>query len=161
MRKSILFGLSLWIGIAVTAITPAAAVAQEGDLRFEKTVSWQTGKLIEINALVGPVKIGKLEFTNEGKGGGSIASRFKPGGGASDTQTVLRASFDGQSPKEDEWVVEFTLEFLDSKGKLIDRATGKESWEGEAKTARIDHPILEYVVPMIDKVRIRLEARLD
>lgn len=155
MRKLMILGLFLCIGLA------GAAAAQEGDLRFEKTVSWQPGKLIDVNALVGPVKIGKVEFSNQGKGGGSIASRFKPGGGASDTQTVLRASFDGQNPKEDEWVVEFTLEFLDSKGKLIDRATGKESWEGEAKTARIDHPILEYVVPMIDKVRIRLEARLD
>ncbi len=58
-------------------------------------------------------------------------------------------------------MVEFTLEFLDSKGRVIDRAKGKESWEGEAKTARIDHAILEYVVPMIDKVRIKLEARLD
>ncbi|HEV2853227.1 MAG TPA: hypothetical protein VHC97_10530 [Thermoanaerobaculia bacterium] len=158
MRKLIILGLFLCTGIAMT---PAVASAQEGDLRFEKTVSWQTGKLIEINALVGPVRIGKLEFSNQGKGGGSISSRFRPGGGASDTQTTLRASFDGQNPKEDEWVVEFTLEFLDSKGKLIDRATGKESWEGEAKTARIDHAILEYVVPMIDKVRIRLEARLD
>lgn len=157
MRKLLILGLFLFTGLA---LTPAVASAQEGDLRFEKTVSWQTGKLIEINALVGPVRIGKLEFTNQGRGGGSISSRFR-GGGASDTQTVLRASFDGQNPKEDEWVVEFTLEFLDAKGKLIDRATGKESWEGEAKTARIDHALLEYVVPMINKVRIKLEARLD
>jgi len=138
----------------------AAQTSQEGDLRFEKTVSWQTGKLIELNALVGPVKIGKLELSNQGKGGGSIASRFR-GGAPSDTQTVLRATFDGQNPRDEEWEVEFTLELLDAKGRLIDRATGKESWEGEAKTAKIDHAILEYVVPLIDKVRIRLEARLD
>ena len=158
MRKLMILGSFLWI--AAVLMTPAVATAQEGDLRFEKTVSWQPGKLIDLNALVGPVKIGKVELSNEGKGGGSISSRFR-GGGASDTETVLRASFDGQNPKEDEWVVDFTLEFLDSKGRLIDRAKGKESWEGEAKTARIDHAILEYVVPMIDKVRIKLEARLD
>ena len=157
MRKSLILGLFFWVGIAGAA---AAQTAQEGDLRFEKTVPWQTGKLIELNALVGPVKIGKLELSNEGKGGGSIASRFR-GGAPSDTQTVLRAAFDGQNPKDDEWEVAFTLDFLDGKGRLIDRATGKESWEGEAKTARIDHAILEYVVPLIDKVRIRLEARLD
>lgn len=160
MRKLMILGLFLWIGMA-GMVTPRMATAQEGDLRFEKTVPWQTGKLIEINALVGPVKIGKLEFTNQGKDGGSIASRFRTGGGPSDTETVLRASFDGQNPKEDEWVVEFTLEFLDSKGRLIDRGKGQEGWEGEAKTAKVDHAILDYVVPMIDKVRIRLEARLD
>ena len=157
MRKLMILGLFLWIGLA--GVT--AAAAQEGDLRFEKTVSWQTGKLIEINALVGPVKIGKVELTNEGKGGGSISSRFRTGGGPSDTETLLRASFDGQNPKEDEWVVEFTLEFLDSKGRVIDRGKGQDSWEGEAKTAKVEHAILEYVVPMIDKVRIKLEARLD
>jgi hypothetical protein len=154
VRKSLILGLFFWIGIA------GAGMAQEGDLRFEKTVAWQTGKLIDVNALVGPVKIGKLELSNEGKSGGSISSRFR-GGAPSDTQTVLRASFDGQNPKDEEWEVEFTLEFLDSKGRLIDRATGKESWEGEAKTARIDHAILEYVLPLIDKVKIRMEARLD
>lgn len=154
MRKLIILGLFLCAGLA------DAALAQEGSLRFEKTVDWQTGKLISLGTAVGPVRIGKVEFSNEGKGGGSISSRFR-GGAASDTQTVLRASFDGENPKDEEWVVAFTLEFLDSKGRLIDRATGKESWEGEAKTARIDHAILEYVVPMIDKVRIKLEARLD
>lgn len=155
MRKLIILGLFLSIGLS-----GAAGAQEEGSLRFEKTVNWTTGKLIDLNALVGPVRIGKLEFSNEGKGGGSIASRFR-GGGASDTQTTLRATFDGENPKEDEWVVTFTVEFLDRNGKLIDRATGKEGFEGEAKTARIDHPILEYVVPMIDKVRIKLEAKFD
>lgn len=155
MRKLIILGLFLSIGLA-----GAAGAQEEGSLRFEKTVNWTTGKLIDLNALVGPVRIGKLEFSNEGRGGGSIASRFR-GGGASDTQTTLRATFDGENPKEDEWVVTFTVEFLDRNGKLIDRATGKEGFEGEAKTARIDHPILEYVVPMIDKVRIKLEAKFD
>lgn len=155
MRKLLTFGLFLWIGLA-----GAAGAQEEGSLRFEKTVSWTTGKLIDVGATVGPVRIGKVEFSNEGKGGGSIASRFR-GGGASDTQTTLRATFDGENPKEDEWVVTFTLELLDRNGKLIDRMTGKEGFEGEAKTARIDHPILEYVVPMIDKVRIKLEARFD
>jgi hypothetical protein len=155
VRKLFIIGLFLWIGLA-----GAAGAQEEGNLRFEKTVSWTTGKLQDLGATVGPVRIGKVEFSNEGKGGGSIASRLRSGG-ASDTQTTLRASFDGENPKEDEWVVTFTLEFLDKNGKLIDRATGKEGFEGEAKTARIDHPILEYVVPMIDKVRIKLEARFD
>jgi hypothetical protein len=155
VRKLVILGLFLWIGLA-----GAAGAQEEGSLRFEKTVNWTPGRLIDLNALVGPVRIGKVEFSNEGKGGGSIASRFR-GGGASDTQTTLRATFDGENPKEDEWVVTFTLELLDKNGKLIDRATGKEGFEGEAKTARIDHPILEYVVPMIDKVRIKLEAKFD
>jgi hypothetical protein len=157
VRKLMIFGLFLWLGLAGAV---NAGMAQEGSLRFEKTVAWSTGKLIDLNTTVGPVRIGKVEFSNQGKGGGSISGRFR-GGGASDTETTLVATFDGENPKEDEWVVTFTLEFLDSKGRLIDRATGKESFEGEAKTAKVSHAILEYVVPMIDKVRIKLEARLD
>ena len=153
MRRAMIFGVFLWMALA------GAAFAQEGSLRFEKTVDWQTGKLIKLDALVGPVRIGSVELSNEGKGGGGITSRIR--GGGSDTQTTLRATFDGENPKEDEWVVTFTLEFLDSKGRLIDRAVGKEGFEGEAKTAKVDHPILEYVVPMIDQVRIKLEARYD
>jgi hypothetical protein len=156
MWRSAAFKMWL-IGMALAVV----ASAQEGSLRFEKTVPWQTGKLIALDTVVGPVRIGKVEFSNEGKGGGSIATRFRTGGGPSDTQTVLRASFDGENPKEDEWVVTFTLEFLDSKGNLIDRGSGKEGFEGEAKNARVEHPILTYVVPMISKVRIKLEARLD
>lgn len=144
------------IGLALAAV----ASAQEGSLRFEKTVAWQTGRLIDLNAQVGPVRIGKVEFSNQGKGGGSIATKIR-GGGGSGTQTVLRATFDGENPKDDEWVVTFTLELLDAKGQLIDRGTGKESFEGEAKNARVEHSILSYVVPMIAKVRIKLEARLD
>ena len=142
MRKVMILGLFLWMGLA------GLAWPQEGSLRFEKTVSWTTAKLLDLNATVGPVRIGKVEFSNQGKGGGSIASRFR--GGASDTQT-----------KEDEWVVTFTLEFLDRNGKLIDRATGKQGFEGEARTVNVDHSILEYVVPMIDKVRIKMEAKLE
>ncbi len=157
MRKLMIFGMFLWLGLAGAV---GAGMAQEGSLRFEKTVPWSTGKLIDLNTTVGPVRIGKVEFSNQGKGGGSISDRFR-GGGASDTETILMATFDGENPKEDEWVVTFTLEFLDAKGRLIDRATGKEGFEGEAKTAKVSHAILGYVVPMIDKVRIKLEARLD
>src|ERR1041384_2100453 len=85
--------------------------AQEGSLRFEKTVPWQTGKLIPLDAKVGPVRVAKVSFSDAGKGGGSgagaIVERLR-GGGASDTQSTLRASFDGENPSEEEWVVTYT-----------------------------------------------------
>jgi hypothetical protein len=39
--------------------------------------------------------------------------------------------------------------------------TKKSSWEGEAKPYDLDHEILEYVVPLIAQVRIKMEGRLD
>lgn len=159
MRKITISGL---FALFVLAAALAPAGAQEGrSLRFEKTVSYKTGKLIDLNAAVGPVRIAKVELSQPSGSSGSIVDRIRSGGGSSETQSTIRASFDAENPDEDEWVVTFTLDFLDSRGRLIDRAVGKEGLEGEAKVVKVDHQILTYVLPMIDRVEIRLEARLD
>ena len=151
--------------VVVVALLSLAAFAgaQEGSLRFERTVAFQTDKSIELGARVGPVRVGRLEFSAGGGGvRDSILSRVRVGGGGDgDTTTALRASFDTENPTADEWVVTYTLEFLDRQGKLIDRASRSEGFEGEADVLRLDHSILTYVVPMIDKVKVRLEAHLD
>lgn len=144
----------------ITTASPASA--QERSLRFEKTVDWQLGKLINLNATVGPVKVAKVEFAQP-EGGSvkdSIVGRIR-GGGSSETQATVRASFDSENPEEDEWVVTYTLDLLDSKGRLIDRIVKSEGLEGEAEVVQIDHSTLKYVLPFISKVKIRLEARFD
>jgi hypothetical protein len=159
MRKTSISGLFALLVLAA-ALAPAGA-AEPRSLRFEKTVDYRTDKLIDLGATVGPVRIAKVEFSQPGGGSGSIVDRLRSGGGSSETQSTLRAAFDAENPEEDEWVVTFTLDFLDSKGRLIDRAVGKEGLEGEAQVIKVDHQILTYVLPMIDKVEIKLEARLD
>jgi len=158
MRKFRISGLFI---LLVWAALLAPAAAEEGrSLRFEKTVSYKTGKLIDLNATVGPVRIAKVEFSQPSGSSGSIVDRIR-GGGSSETQSMIRASFDAENPEEDEWVVTFTLDFLDSRGRLIDRAAGKEGLEGESHVVKVDHQILTYVLPMIDRVEVKLEARLD
>lgn len=158
MRKFALLAIA-----TLFLVLPASA--QERSLRFEKTVDWQLGKLIELNATVGPVRVGKVEFAQP-EGGSvkdSIVGRIRGGGGggSAETQATVRASFDSENPEEDEWVVTYTLDLLDSKGRLIDRIVKSEGLEGEAKVVQIDHSTLKYVLPFIDKVKIRLEARFD
>lgn len=159
MRNLKISGLCALFLLAA-ALAPAGA-AEQRSLRFEKTVNYKTGKLIDLNATVGPVRIAQVEFSQPSSGSGSIVDRLRSGGGSSETQSTLRASFDAENPEEDEWVVTFTLDFLDSKGRLIDRAVGKEGLEGESTVVKVDHAILTYVLPMIDRVEIKLEARLD
>jgi hypothetical protein len=159
MRKTSISGLFTLLVLAA-ALAPAGA-AEPRSLRFEKTVNYKTGKLLDLDATVGPVQIALVEFSQPGGGGGSIVDRIRSGGGSSETQSILRASFDAENPEEDEWVVTFTLDFLDGRGRLIDRAVGKEGLEGEAKVVKVDHQILTYVLPMIERVEIKLEARLD
>ncbi len=136
----------------------SAAAQPQGSLRFEKTVPWQLDKRLPLNATIGPVRVASVEFSKGGAGGGALLGRLR---GASDTEAGLRAAFETENPSADEWVVTYTLDFLDAKGKLIDRVSGKKGFEGEADTYRLDHAILEYVLPFIDRVKVRLEARLD
>lgn len=159
MRKTRISGLCALLMLAA-ALAPAGA-AEQRSLRFEKTLDYKTGKLIDLDATVGPVRIAQVEFSQPSGGSGSIVDRIRSGGGSSETESTIRASFDAENPEEDEWVVTFTLDFLDSRGRLIDRATGKEGLEGESKVVKVDHQILTYVLPMIDRVEIKLEARLD
>jgi hypothetical protein len=157
MRKIKISGLFALLVLAAAL----AGAAESRSLRFEKNVNYQTDKLINLDATVGPVRIAKVEFSQPSGGSGSIVDRIRSGAGSSETQSTLRASFDAENPEEDEWVVTFTLDFLDSRGRLIDRAVGKEGLEGEAKVIKVDHQILTYVIPMIDRVEVKLEARLD
>ena len=148
--------------IAVLATT-AAAVAQDGGLRFEKTVPYRLGESLSLGARVGPVRVDSVVLST-GSGGGmrdSIMSRVRPGGGDSDVSTTIKAGFDTQNPTDEEWQVTYTVEFLDKNGKVIDRASKKGSVEGEAKIITVDHSTLTYVVPAISRVRIKLEAKLD
>ena len=49
----------------------------------------------------------------------------------------------------------------DAGNKVIDRATRKQNWEEEAKIWNFDHPILEYVLPMVADIKISFSGRLD
>jgi hypothetical protein len=154
---------ALILAVAFAAIASISS-AQERSLRFEKTVDYRLGKLIELNATVGPVRVSKVEFSQP-EGGSvkdSIMGRMRGGGGGSpDTHATIRAGFDTENPDEEEWVVTYTLDLLDSKGRLIDRIVKSEGLEGEAKVVNADHSTLKYVLPFVDKVKIRLEARYD
>lgn len=159
-RKTFLAFAFAFAALAATAPAPG----QDGGLRFEKTVPYRLDHTHTLGARVGPVRVDSVVLSTGGGGGmrDSILSRVRPPGAADpEVSTTIRASFDSQNPNEEEWVVTYTLDFLDKDGRLIDRATKKGSLEGEAKYVNVDHSTLTYVVPAIAKVRIRLEARLD
>ena len=164
MARKILVSAALSVLVLAGA---GAAAAQDGSLRFERTVAFERGELISLGAQVGPVRVANVRLSVGSSGGGpggGIRERIMgsmPGGGDPETRTTITASFDTENPREEEWVVTYTLDFLDSKGKLIDRATKSKGFEGEATTYEVEHSTLTYVMPFIAKVRIRLEAKYD
>ena len=137
------------------------SAAQDSGLRAERVVDYATGKAFPLDVKVGPVTVQSVEFSDRGRAGSGGLGSLVRGATVSETSTTIRAHFLAENATADEWEVTFTLEFLDDSGRLIDRATKKSTWEGQAKPTDLDHPILQYVVPSIARVRIRMEARLD
>jgi len=158
MRRRRLAAVAL-IGAAATL---GVAAQETHSLRAERTVEFRTGKVFDIASQIGQVRIASVELRDLGRGygRGGIAGRMRPTSD-SEVSTTIRAHFLAENPTSEDWEVTFVLEFLDKNGKLVDRATKKSKWDGEAKPYDFDHQILEYVVPLIAQVRIKLEGRQD
>ena len=147
------------VGLAFALVLALAGTAAAQTNRFDKTFHFQIDEAAKLDAKVGPVKIDNVKVTNMGRGFGR--GGFGPKGmQPSEGSTTLRLAFDVNNPGED-WEVAFSIEFLDKAGKVIDRVTRKHGWKEEAEIYKIDHPILEYVLPMISDVKISLSGRLD
>lgn len=144
--------------VLAAAVRSAPVRAQETSLRAERVVPYATGAASPLKVKVGPVNVQSVEFTDRGRAASGLPGLRST---VSEMATTLRGHFVVENPSSDEWEVTFTLEFRDKAGKVIDRATKKGKWEGEAKPLDFDHAILSYVVPMIADVRITFEARLD
>jgi hypothetical protein len=147
------------LGPALVFVLALAGTAAAQTNRFDKTFHFQIDDSTKLDAKVGPVMIDNVKVTNMGRGFGR--GGFGPKGmQPSEGSTTLRFAFDVNNPDED-WELTFTLELLDKAGKVIDRASKKGSWKEEAKVWNFDHPILEYVLPMIAEVKISMSGRLD
>jgi len=55
--------------------------------------------------------------------------------------------------------VTFTVEFIDKAGKVVDRTSKKENYDNESAKLTMEHPLLEYVLPMISDVRVTVLGR--
>ncbi|MEO7271812.1 MAG: hypothetical protein ABIX28_19285 [Vicinamibacterales bacterium] len=153
-------GALLGLIASLVVVGSLAAGAQETTLRAERTFDYQPGRAVTLGAKVGAVNVQTVEFSERRGSTGGFTTRIT-GGSDSETTTTVRAHVLAENATADEWQVTFTLEFLDRDNRLIDRATKKSSWEGEAKPTDLDHPLLTYVVPLIAKVRVKMEAKLD
>jgi hypothetical protein len=151
-------------GAAALVAAPASLLhAQQSSLRGQQTVEFRTSRAATLPLKVGPVAFSSVEFSDLGRGSGrgGFGSVLRSATSASEASTTLRAHFLAENPTAEEWEVTIAMEFLDKAGKVIEKTTRKASWEGEAKPYNFDTEILEYVVPLIARVRITLEARYD
>ena len=150
--------LAIFMALGIIVASATMFGARQESLRAERTVPFRTSEPQTVGATVGPIKVSTVRFSDLGR---PPARTFSLAGRASEFSTTLRAAFEAENPKAEDWQVKFTLEYLDKAGKSIDRAEKSGGLEGEAKTVQVDHDLLTYVIPSIDRVRIRMEAKLD
>ena len=155
MRKSLLLLLALLL------TGGALAGADQPSLQAEKTLKYRTGSPTTLDVRVGPVKVSSVKVTTGGSGGIGATLKAKMTNVDPETQATLQFAFDAENPEKVAWKVTYTIEFLDAKGEVIDRFTSKATYEGEAKTSSFDHVILKAALPLIDRVRIKMQAALD
>jgi hypothetical protein len=152
---------ALWltaVGLCMAA-TVAWAAQDTHSLSAERSFDFRTGKVFDLAVQIGQVKIASVEFPNLGRGYGQGGFAPRVRGSDSEASTTIRAHVLAENPTTEKWEVSFILEFLDKNGKLIDRVTKKSKWDHEAKPYDLDHELLDYVVPMIAQVRIKLEGK--
>ncbi len=151
----------------VVAFVPAVLLAAAGftaaqsSLRAESTVTYTTGKAIPLDLVAGPVKVATVKFTVGDDGSMKSTIREKMARMDPATQTMTHVSFDAENPKHEEWKINYSVEYLDANGKVVDRFTKADSYEGQAKTTTFDHITMKAVLPLVEKVRIKLQAEAD
>ena len=147
------------IGLIALALFVVPAITPAQTNRVEKTLPYRLDQSHKLDVKVGPVMIDSVKMTNMGRGFGR--GGFGPKGlQPSEGSTTLRLAFDVNNPGED-WEITFVVELFDKDGKVIDRVTKKKKWEEAAEIWNFDHPILEYVLPMVADVKISMSGRLD
>lgn len=149
-------------GAMAISMSTAPVRAQPTSLRAQQALDYRTGRAFELPLTVGPVKFSSVEFSDLGRGYGraGLGGRLRTATAASEASTTLRAHFLAENATAEEWDVSITMELLDRAGKVIERVTKRASWEGEAKPYDFDTEVLEYVVPMIARVRLTFEAKV-
>lgn len=117
------------------------------------------GKPHALTTVAGPVKIKSVTMTNLGKGYARTVLGVRTAPAPSELSTTLRLVFEVENPVKEDWEVTFTVEFMDKAGKVVDRTSKKENYDDETAKMTFEHPLLEYVVPLISDMRITVMGR--
>jgi hypothetical protein len=146
-------------GLAALAAVVVLSSPVAGQSNADQSVPFEADKTHALTTVAGPVKVTTLKLTNLGRGysrgGISLRSVSPP----SELSTTMRLAFDVNNPTREEWDVTFTVEFMDKAGKVVDRVSKKENYENESGVLTIEHPLLEYVIPMISTMRVSIVGR--
>lgn len=157
MTPTIALRQMLALGLTLLVLMPA--LAAQGETKAEKTVAYGVDKAIPLDSTVGPVKITTLRITDLGRGYGRGGLSLRSVRPPSELTTTLRFAFEVNNPIEEEWDVTFTVDLLDREGKVIDRASKTENYEEEAAVLTIEHPLIEYALPLVSQVKVSLQGR--
>ena len=145
-----------FVMFAAMALVVMPLAAQD---KADQSVPLEFGKAHALTTVAGPVKVKTLTMTNLGKGYARTVLGVRTTLPPSELSTTVRLVFDVENPAREEWGVTFTVEFMDKAGKVVDRTSKKEDYDNETAKLTMEHPMLEYVLPMISEVRVTVMGR--
>ncbi len=148
---------AVWSVLLVIASTALAeAPAPQGPLTASKTVHFKKDEPIRLDLAVGGLRVVELRIT--GDEAGLLESLLPPRGGVS-RFSWLRYTLSVENPGDVNWTLAARVRLLDKKGEVIDEFEFKDGvGAGRARSVDLKRLTLNYIVPLIDRVELTLDA---
>ncbi len=131
-----------------------AETAVVSSLLFETTMDFELIKKTSLEGKVGEIEIKGIEFGSKSSKSGIFGTKD------ADLKASITAHVECSTTAAKKQKIDFTIQFLDGEGNIIDRAVGNGSLKDETKIIEVDHTTLKYVVPQIKKVKISAESKV-
>ncbi len=134
----------------------AGAPAPQGPLTASQTVPFKKDEPIRLDLAVGGLRVAELQVT--GDEAGLLESLLPPRGGVS-RFSWLRYTLSVENPGDVNWTPAARIRLLDKKGEVIDEFEFKGGvGAGRARPVDLKRLTLNYIVPLIDRVELTLDA---
>lgn len=131
--------------------TDAEAEAESTEppgLSFETTVDFELLKHFDLEGSAGEVEFRGVEFTVSAAKGGVL------GTSDADIKATIGVLLDCSTEAKKKAKFDFTVQFFDEEGALVDRLIDSANIKDESKIVKFKHTTLKYAVPMITTAKI-------
>ena len=151
------------VASAILMLLPAVAMAQEDDAQvdaapgtnFEKTVAFDSLKVLALDGKAGEVDVKSVEFTVANKKSGGFMGI---GGSETDFEAVITTRISCATTDTTKWKLGIMVDFLDEDGNVIDRVTNSDSIKNNEKKIDFKHTTLKWALSHIKEARVTVVA---
>ena len=125
----------------------------------EKTVAFALDQWVELASTDGPVTLHRVRLVREG--GVTKSSFMRPGNNQYLADVQIQLEYTNDSTND--WEAQFSVEWVDAEGKVIDGYKGKEGLDSEQRHEQqtVTLSTLKYGLDKAKKLKIRIDTNPD